>query len=562
MKKEYRIIINLVMAGKLKSAGIFLFSLLFFLFSFSGIAQEIEASVDSSVVKIGEKITYRISVETDSTNLVVFPEGETFGPLEVVESYPVDTAVSNGDFHLKKEYFLIQFDSGSYVIPPQKVKINNRTFETDSLVVEVQNVVVDTTKQKLFPIKPSVEVPAKNEFPEWIFWVLGIIALLAIIFFLLYRRKKKKEAAKKLPPYEQAIFELHQLDKSKLLEEREIKQYYSLLSGAVRRYLDEEIYDHAMESTSGELVEYLHREKRNGKLKVPDETIENLRIILQRSDLTKFANSKPDVITAKEDRSKVEGIINETRSAIPEPTEEELLRDEEYRRKRARREKKKKFITAVAIVVLVLGGLSAYLISINGFTYMKETLFGNQTKELLEGDWIRSEYGNPPVAITTPEVLVREEIDSLIGRELFRGVESFESGKIFGDYYIRLSTFTINPGTPFNLELAIDGIAGVLEQKGAKNIIVKREDFSTINGAEGVKVFGKFDIINPVTDSPENKKYVVLNFTQMGQYQQVLMIFDQEDEYAEEITQRVINSVELIQINEQEVELQVENREN
>lgn len=41
---------------------------------------QVTAEIDSTSIKIGEQITYKIQVETDTTNLVVFPEGQTFCP--------------------------------------------------------------------------------------------------------------------------------------------------------------------------------------------------------------------------------------------------------------------------------------------------------------------------------------------------------------------------------------------------------------------------------------------------------------------------------------------------
>ncbi|HET8854953.1 MAG TPA: DUF4381 domain-containing protein [Salinimicrobium sp.] len=534
-------------------------SILLITFSWNFSAQEIKAEIDTSSIKIGEQITYRIAVMADSSSVIVFPEGQTFMPLEMVESYPVDTLKAEDSPRYIKEYALTQFDSGSYVIPQQRILINNRAFLTDSLLVEVSSVAVDTTRQKLFPIKPSIEIPPEVEFPRWIWWVIGAIVLFGLAYFLYIKRKKKKEEAKKLPPYEQALFELERLDKSHLLEDREIKEYYSQLSLAVRRYYDQEVYDHAMESTSGELITYLQKEKGAGHLRISEETIENLYKILQRSDLAKFANSKPDVITAKEDRKRIENIINDTKSSIPEPTEEELLRDEKYRRKKENQKRKKKIIAGAALTAFLIAAIVAYIISTEGFGYLKETLLGNETKELLEEEWIRSEYGNPPVAITTPEVLIRRLNDSLEKPQLYLGKESFESGNMFGNYFVRVSTFELGPQSNFNLQDAVDGMVDYLEKMGAENIILKQEEITTINGAGGIRVFGDFNIINPITEEPVKKKYSILNFSVGGGFEQVIMVYDEDDPYADEITQRIINSVELINL---QTEPETNNNEN
>ena len=60
-------------------------SIIFLLFSFSAFSQ-VTTEIDTTNIRIGEQISYKIKVEADSTMLVVFPEGQTFLPLEVVEA--------------------------------------------------------------------------------------------------------------------------------------------------------------------------------------------------------------------------------------------------------------------------------------------------------------------------------------------------------------------------------------------------------------------------------------------------------------------------------------------
>lgn len=517
------------------------------LFSFSAFSQEpvVSSAVDTTAIKIGEQVTYQIEVEADSTRLVVFPEPQSFNPMEVVEAL-TDTTRVEDRFRLIKKYFLTQFDSGSYTIPQQRILINDAPYFTDSIRVEVANVVVDTTKQKMYSIKPAMEVPSTFNIPNWVWWLLGILLLAGLAFYFFRRRKKKKEAAAKvLPPYERAMLELQQLDQSHLLENRETKEYYSKLTEAVRRYLEDEVNLRAMESTTSELITYLELRMQTGGLKLTRETIDNLKIILQRADLAKFANSKPDIITAKADRSKIENVINDTKAAIPEPTEEERLKDEAYKQELIRRRNKKRLIAAVAAGVGIIAIAITILVSTKGFDYLKESLVGHPTKELLQGEWIRSEYGEPAVAVTTPRVLVRSEIDlPEEAKEMMVGSETFIDGTIAGDFYVIVSTVKFREGVEFDLDKAVEGIYAELEKKGAKNIVVKNEDFTTLEGVEGIRVFGNLEYENPVTGEVDSKNYSILNFAQGGGFQQITVIFDEEDPYADEISGRIINSVE------------------
>jgi len=523
------------------------------LFSFSEISAQsgVKASIDSTTIKIGEQIRYKIEVESNPEDLVVFPEGETFSPLELVESLEIDTINENGNYRLLKEYFLTQFDSGKYVIPSQEVLIKSNSFYTDSIAVEVNDVVVDTTKQKLYPIKPSVEVDPGFSIPDWFWWLLGIFLVAGLVAFFIIRRKKKDAKEQELPPYEQAMAELQRLDNSHLLENREIKEYYSQLSFAVRKYLDRKIYDHGLERTTGELILYLRAQKDAGKLKLTDGTISDFERILQRADLAKFARSKPDVITAKEDRSKTQFIIDDLRASVPEPTQEELLQDETFLQEQARKRKKRRIIIGVvAGVVIVILGITA-LIATQGYTYVKDTYLGHPTKELLEGEWIRSEYGNPTVAVTTPKVLVRGEIEMPQEVEqMMVGSETFIYGSLLSNYYTTLSTIKFKGEVKFDLEKAVDGIYTNLEAQGARNIVMKQEDFTTLNGAKGLKVFGTLDAENPVTGESIPNKYVILNFAEKGGFEQIMVIFNENDQYAEEISERIINSVEINNLKE------------
>jgi ATP-dependent Zn protease len=194
-----------------------LFAVVFMLFTLISYSQ-VSSAIDSTSIKIGEQITYSIQVETDTTSLVVFPEGQTFSPLEMIESYKTDTLKNNDKYSLIKKYGLTQFDSGAYTIPRQKIIIGDKTFFTDSLKVEVNNVVVDTTKQGLYDIKPIIHVNKKGS--DWWKYLLITLLIIGVIAFLMYwfiwRQKPltENEQIALLPPYDRAKLALKKLDES------------------------------------------------------------------------------------------------------------------------------------------------------------------------------------------------------------------------------------------------------------------------------------------------------------------------------------------------------------
>lgn len=511
-------------------------------------SQKVSSSIDSTSIQIGAQIKYKIQVETDTTNLVVFPEGQTFMPLENVEASAIDTTIHKNKFKLLKEYALTQFDSGKYTIPRQRILINDKTFYTDSLLVEVRNVAVDTTKQKLYPVKPSIKVDKPFSIAVWVWWLLATLVIIgALVFFLWKRNKKKTAAQQKVPPFEKAMLSLKTLDESHQLESGQIKSYYSSLTEAIRRYIDEKIDDRALESTTNELITRLNSLTEKEKLRISKEDISKLEEVLTRADLIKFAGVSMDRITAKSDRKMVEENIFAFKEAIPEPTEEELLQDQAYREAVAKRRKRKTIIISIVAGIAILAISAIGFIGIKGWDYVQDNILGSPSKELLQGEWIQSEYGNPPVSLITPKVLVRNmQQDTLPQAQNGANIESFSYGSILGEYYINLSLVNFPEKQEFDLEKSIDAVYKDFENKGATNILMKNEEFTTVNGAEGIKIFGSFKIKNPVLQSQSiQKSYTILNFDYNGAFEQLMLVYEKDNAAAEEITNRIINSIEL-----------------
>ncbi|GAA4801197.1 BatD family protein [Litoribaculum gwangyangense] len=511
---------------------------------------QVSSAIDSTSIKIGEQITYQIQVETDTTSLVVFPEGQTFSPLEMIDSYPVDTIKNKDKYNLIKKYGLTQFDSGKYTIPKQKIIVGDKTFFTDSLKVEVNNIAVDTTKQGLYEIKPIIDVekPSSN----WWKYLLIILLIIGVIAFLIYWfiwRKKpltEQEQIALLPPYDRAKLALKKLDESHYLENENLKDYYSDLTFIIRKYLDEKVYDRALESTTDELIGRLKLLKEGNQVDLSNDDIKNLESILKRADLVKFAKSAPDIELAKIDRDTIDVEIDHVKEALPEPTEEEKLLDAKYREELERKKKRNKIILTVALSLFLIAATIVGFSIKYGFNYVKDTIIGHQSKELLEGDWVSSDYGFPPITISTPEVLKR--IETPIPNEL-QGqmkVNTFGFEQKARITIVVSNTVLVQAQDSLDINQAIEGNLKTIESRGAKNILTKNEKFTTPNGAEGVKTHGTLDYPLESSEKYVKGKYTLLSFISSNKViQQIILSWRQDDIYADEIMQRIINSIEL-----------------
>ncbi|TYA60180.1 BatD family protein [Formosa maritima] len=532
-----------------------LFSIFFFLFTLFSYAQ-VTSTIDSTEIKIGEQITFRVEVEADTTDLVVFPEGQTFSPLEMIESYKVDTTKKDATYQLIKKYGLTQFDSGRYTIPRQKILVGDKTFFTDSLKVFVNNIALDTTEQGLYDIKPFIEV--EKSASDWWKTLLIILITISIVSSLLYWfvwRKKpltKEEEIALLPPYERAKLALKKLDESHYLEHSELKEYYSELTFIIRKYLDEKVYDRALESTTDELIYRLNLLKDGNQIDIPKEDIKNLESILKRADLVKFAKSAPDIELAKLDRNTIDLEIDHVKEALPEPTEEEKLLNQQYKEEQARKKKrKKKLITGVAILGLLIAIFVGFGLKY-GFSYVKDTLIGHDSKELLEGDWVRSEYGVPPIEISTPKVLKRMTLDESNSKSASVNTLAFSYATIQDVFSISLSTTTFQKPAEGEEKSEIDPIKIAeesitkLEKEGITDIFVKQEKFATPNGAEGLKTFGTLKIPSGAENYTE-AHYALLQFISDNSevLQQIMITWAMDDTYADSMSERIISSIEL-----------------
>ena len=543
----------------------------FLWYSIGASAQKIDAQIDSLSIKIGQELSYKIEIEVDTSSLVVFPEGQTFMPLEMIESYQVVATKMKDRFKLVKEYGLTQFDSGTYNIPRQKVVIGDYEFFTDSLQVDVNNIVVDTTKQGLYDIKPIVQV-SKSPSKWWLYSIVALI-LLGLVVLLLYwfiwksKPLTEEEKAALLPPYERAKLALKVLDDSSYLQNNEIKAYYSDLTQIIRTYLDEKVYDRALESTTDELINRITLLREGNKIDLSKEDIKNIETILKRADLVKFAKSKPDIALAQLDRNTIDTELDQVRQALPEPTEEELLVDLKFQEALAKKRKKRRtmitVVSSLLLLVAVYVGLSLYF----GFTYVNDTIVGNQSKQLLEAkEWVTSEYGAPGVTMTTPKTLVRDS--SLVSEELDnqKKVVTFKYGNLNTTFEIEVRSSKFSPNASQNQQLnsdeestnSIDLLATVEEQlkqfesSGVQNIITKNEQFITPNGQEGLKTFGTADFKIENTDQRVKANYIILGFTTDYLLQQVILKWKKEDSYSDDIVERIMGSIELLKLTEED----------
>ncbi|WP_448822996.1 hypothetical protein [Capnocytophaga sp.] len=525
-------------------------------------AQEVKVVTSTKNIKIGEQIEYKISVQAPVDAAVVFPEGQTFGALEMVKTNPTDTLKEAGKFRLEKAYYLTQFDEGKYTIPQQKIQISHKDFYTDSLLVEVHNVAVDTLKQPLYDAKPIAEVTSPSSSHLWL-WIVGIVALLlttAALYFFVFRKKKlsAEEERKKLPPFERAIQDLKDLQNSKYLIESQHKAYYTRLTDIVKEYLEDEVHILAKESTTDELLAKINDLQQTGKLHLSTETISNLKRVLQNADLVKFAKSKPSDNNAEYDRETIENVVIKTQEAIPviQPEDQineqnQLLIEGAKRRQRPNtiitRWKKRIIISLCSIVLFFI-----FVVTYNSIRLEYFTMYARYDKM----EWVTSDYGYPITELTTPEILIRKQIvDIAEYKSIIDKQYTFYYGSLNSPLYIMTNIITFkkdaqntapqqegqDSGLTLDPKKVNEIVLSQLDKAKAKNITTLTEEYTSPSGAKGMKVFGKMSIPDE-KGKYFNASYELYSFTENNALQQVLITYIDETD-ANKIAQRIINSI-------------------
>ena len=522
-------------------------------------AQEVKVETNTKNIKIGEQIQYKVSVETPADTPVSFPEGQTFSPLEMVKTRAADTLRDGGKYRLVKEYYLTQFDEGKYTIPSQKIRINNKDYFTDSLLVEVHTVAIDTLKQPLYDIKPIQEVKKPFTSYGWILTIIAAVLLLLIVAFVyfVFIRKKKfpfLQTQKKLPPFDRAIQDLKELQNSKYLIQSQHKEYYTRLTDIVKAYLEEEVHILAKESTTDELLTKINLLQEKGKLNLNQETITNLKRVLQTADLVKFAKNKPSDDNAEYDRETIENVVIKTKEAIPlEPTDEQAINEARQKALALKRQKRKKLLIRIGVGILLfflLGGVGLYF----GYRTLKNWLFNPYVAELNEGKWVTSDYGYPITELTTPKVLMRKQIVDITGfKPIIHSQSTFYFGSLNSEIYIMTNIITFvketggngsergNGNISLDPQLVNEIVLAQLDKAGAKNITTLQEEYTTPAGVKGMKVFGEMTLPDK-NGNLFKANYELYSFTENGALQQLLITYI-NDFNAKAIAKRVVNSI-------------------
>lgn len=290
-------------------------SLLNIIFIVSGIitlqAQEIKvnAKIDSIAIETGDQTWLNLSVEHGKDVVISFPEikDTIVKGIDVLRAGSIDTQISNDKIIATQKLLITAFDDSIFRIPPFIFKYGNDSLYTESLLLSVASIQldsveiakIDTTQMlQVFDIKEPIDTPwTFSEFIERFYVhlliILGVAIVIALVVIFIVRRKKNKPFIKlpekpKEPAHIIAFRELDELKAKKLWQEGKEKAYYSQLTEIIREYLENRFHIATFELTSHELLDSV-----KSKNLLANELFETLSQTLSIADLAKFAKFKP-----------------------------------------------------------------------------------------------------------------------------------------------------------------------------------------------------------------------------------------------------------------------------
>lgn len=302
----------------------------------------VEARIDSLQMLVGEQTGITLDVSCDAKANVEMPvlqRGQQLAPgVELVEMTAADTTkLDDGRrMQVSRKYIVTAWDSSFYYIPPMKVRVNGKDYETKNLALKVYTLDVDTVHVDQF-FGPKDVMNAPFSWDDWkpVIWCFILFLLLCgCIGYLVHAlrtgkpliriiRRKRKEPAHKV-----ALNEIERIKTERTWAQEDSKEYYTQLTDTLRTYIQERYGFSAMEMTSGEIIERLTQEN-------DEEALAELRELFQTADLVKFA--KWTTLINENDANLMTALeyINQTKQEEdPNQPQEEIIVTPEAKRQR------------------------------------------------------------------------------------------------------------------------------------------------------------------------------------------------------------------------------------
>jgi len=255
------------------------------------------AKTDSTNYRIGDWIRLTVEAKFPASVESILPAvKDSIGSFEILKV----EAMENSEQESRAWVFTItSFDSGKGYVPPValayriKGDTTQRIARSNSLILELGSVAVDT-QGEIKDIKQPLDAPWK--FEDFLPYLIALTVLALVAGAYYYWRKKRKQreeavviAKPEIPPHQQALYELRELEDKKLWQQGKVKEYYSEATEIVRRFFEGRWGIDALELTSDEIMKHMKNVAESKKV------WKEMQSFFTTADLVKFAKYNPAV---------------------------------------------------------------------------------------------------------------------------------------------------------------------------------------------------------------------------------------------------------------------------
>lgn len=291
-------------------------------------------NISKNSLTVGDLLQFQVSALVPKGTIITPPSVDKGLGNIIVKEWNTQKSEREKSDSISFSYVLTTYIPEQCTIPSLSFVLQNGqktdTLKTQSIPLSVQSVITADSAD-LMELKPQ---QIAGHAPLWWVWALISLLIFAAIYILYNRFFRKKKIISSeiplLPPYEEAIAALNDLERKKYLQRGLSREYVFELSEILKRYIERRFSVNASEFTTEEMLAWLGISDLEKDLK------RSVEWFFSASDPIKFARQIPGEETLdrfiKETRNfleKTRPVLQETKSApqsiqtqgasIPEP---------------------------------------------------------------------------------------------------------------------------------------------------------------------------------------------------------------------------------------------------
>ena len=259
----------------------------FFLFSVLAFAQTLSSNLSKDKIALGEKVTFRVSVNNlKGRDVISMPKNELL-PFHFEETK--DDITKTFDNYSRTIEFQI-FDEGKYTIPPLEFSINGEVLKTIPYEITVYNPVNADEQISDIMNNKQVELGWKDYWEMYKWYVLGTFIVIALLFVFLgmFKNGVFGKNNKEKPSIHKTLLDLKNLEKKKYAENGNFRMFYVELIDITRDFLTKQYRIPADVLLTDDLIDLM---KKTNRISTENEKV--VEEIFLRGDLVKFAKAFP-----------------------------------------------------------------------------------------------------------------------------------------------------------------------------------------------------------------------------------------------------------------------------